>query len=201
MAQKVAIEYTCDTPRAGNKGTRCAGEPKEVRLTMDGQEYEIDLCIAHITPYETAVLKLLPFARKARPAPKAGRSAAVKTRAARHTVAAEIRAWAADHGHDVKVRGIIPSEVLTAYYGAHGQPVPEHHHRGTHTGPGKPAARASTNGGVKAAAPAEASSAPSGPVKAANPKATKAAANGEPATNGKAKAAKSAVPLVALAHA
>lgn len=96
-------------------GTELAEDAAEtVSFALDGKAYEIDLSLANARVLRAT---LVPYTDAGR---KLGRAPAAKTGApARRSGLAEIRAWAAQNGHQVASRGRIHYDVVAAYDAAH----------------------------------------------------------------------------------
>lgn len=107
MAQKVSVTYACDYD---NKEIP-AGEHRSLTFGLDGEEYEIDLCIKHSERFKSVVSG---FARHARKATARGVKRRRRTAANRRR-SAEIRAWAKKSGIPVSDRGRIPTHVLSGF--------------------------------------------------------------------------------------
>lgn len=97
------------------------GSPAERSILVvdpDGIGYEIDLNTEHLDQYEDAISKLVAAGRRVGKVSHGQRThVPAKGRAARHETQA-IREWAREHGHEVKDRGRIPAEVVSAYHAA-----------------------------------------------------------------------------------
>ncbi|MBO0813980.1 MAG: Lsr2 family protein [Actinobacteria bacterium] len=111
MAQKLSVTYACDydekeIPR---------GEHRLRRFSIDGRDYEIDLCLRHSERFDEAVSRFASRARKA-----SVRVVRTKRRTAAHRKhSAQVRAWAKANGFVVSERGRIPSDVVTSYESKH----------------------------------------------------------------------------------
>ena len=111
MAQKVSVSYACDydskeIPR---------GQHRLRRFSIDGREYEIDLCLKHSERFDEAVSRFASHARKA-----SARVARAKRRTAAHRKhSAQVRAWAKANGYAVSERGRIPADVVSKYDATH----------------------------------------------------------------------------------
>ncbi len=111
MAQKVSVTYACDY----DSKEIVSGEHLTRHFSLDGRDYEIDLCEKHSQKFDEIMRR---FAEKAR------RVSAKPARAKRRTMAhrrrsAEIRAWAKRAGMEVSDRGRIPSQVIAKYEANH----------------------------------------------------------------------------------
>ena len=112
MAQKIQTFFIDDLDGSEAEGTILFG--------LDGTQYEIDLSTSHAMELRTALARYIEAGRRitgttrrpgqnARKAPANGISNT------------EVRAWAKEHGLDVKERGRIPAEVITQYQAAAGK--------------------------------------------------------------------------------
>jgi len=90
-------------------------------FSYDGTNYEIELNKRNRTAFDKAIAPYVAAARKVRAtgsgAPVSPR--ARRSRGDRRTDLAEIRAWAAENGHNVSDRGRIAAEIVEAYDAAH----------------------------------------------------------------------------------
>ena len=111
MAQKVSVTFACDYDEKeipdGQHMTRV--------FSVDGRDYEIDLCERHSQKFDEVFRR---FAVRARKAPhRVGRA---KQRTAAHRKrSADIRAWAKDNDVSVSDRGRIPADVIARYGASH----------------------------------------------------------------------------------
>ena len=111
MAQKVSVTYACDYDQKEIP----QGQHRLRRFSIDGRDYEIDLCLKHSERFDEAVSRFASHARKA-----SARPVRAKRRTAAHRKhSAEVRAWAMAHGLAVSERGRIPAEVVGKYESAH----------------------------------------------------------------------------------
>ncbi len=111
MAQKVSVTFACDYDSKEIPG----GEHLTRAFSLDGRDYEIDLCEKHSQKFDEVVSR---FADKAR------RASSRATRTKRRTTAnrqrsADIRSWAKDSGITVSDRGRIPSQIIAKYEASH----------------------------------------------------------------------------------
>jgi hypothetical protein len=112
VAQKVSVSYACDYDQKEIP----QGQHRLRRFSIDGRDYEIDLCLKHSERFDEAVSRYASHARKA----AAGRAPRTKRRTAAHRKhRAEVRAWAKSHGFTVSERGRIPAEVVTKFESSH----------------------------------------------------------------------------------
>lgn len=107
MAQKVSVTYACDYDDKEIPD----GQQRSVTFGLDGQEYEIDLCVKHSEKFTEVVEKFAVHARRetVRGTRRRRRTAANRQRSA------EIRAWAKKNGIEVSDRGRIPAHVLAGF--------------------------------------------------------------------------------------
>lgn len=111
MAQKVSVTYACDYDQKEIP----QGQHQVRRFSIDGKDYEIDLCDKHSDKFDDALGRFAAHARKASARP--GRT---KRRTAAHRKhSAQIRAWAKSAGHTVSDRGRIPADVVSRYEASH----------------------------------------------------------------------------------
>ena len=112
MARKIQTLFIDDIDGSEAVGT--------VRFAFDGTEYEIDLSADHSGALRTTLATYIAHARKVRgTARNAPRGAGRKTASPIDTVA--VRAWAREHGIDIKERGRVPASVVAQYRDATGQ--------------------------------------------------------------------------------
>jgi nucleoid-associated protein Lsr2 len=112
VAQKVSVTYACDYDHKEIP----QGQHRARRFSIDGREYEIDLCEKHSERFDEALGRFASHARRA-----AGRIARTKRRTAAHRRhSAQIRAWARKSGLDISERGRIPADVVHRYQATHG---------------------------------------------------------------------------------
>ena len=111
MAQKVSVSYACDY----DSKEIPQGQHRLRRFSVDGREYEIDLCLKHSERFDEAVGRFASHARK--PTARVARS---KRRTAAHRKhSAQVRAWAKANGFTVSERGRIPADVVSKYDATH----------------------------------------------------------------------------------
>ena len=111
MAQKVSVTYACDFDQKEIPD----GQHRLRRFSIDGREYEIDLCMKHSERFDDAVGRFASHARKA-----AARLPRAKRRTAAHRKhSAEVRAWAKEQGLAVSERGRIPADVVSRFETTH----------------------------------------------------------------------------------
>ena len=112
MAQKVSVTYACDYDQKEIP----QGQHRLRRFSIDGRDYEIDLCLKHSERFDQAVSTYASHARKA-----SARPVRAKRRTAAHRKhSARVRAWAKANGLAVSERGRIPSDVVSRYEATHG---------------------------------------------------------------------------------
>jgi hypothetical protein len=111
VAQKVSVTYACDYDQKEIP----QGQHQVRRFSIDGKDYEIDLCDKHSEKFDDALGRYAAHARKA-----SARPARTKRRTAAHRKhSAQIRAWAKGAGYTVSDRGRIPAEVVSRYEASH----------------------------------------------------------------------------------
>jgi hypothetical protein len=111
VAQKVSVTYACDYDQKEIP----QGQHRLRRFSIDGRDYEIDLCLKHSERFDDAVSKYASHARKS-----SARVPRTKRRTAAHRKhSAEVRAWAKANGMAVSERGRIPAEVVNKYESTH----------------------------------------------------------------------------------
>ena len=110
MAQKLETLFIDDIDGGEAEGT--------VRFALDGHEFEIDLNRQHSTELRSALDKYISHARKVGGA--ARRPAARGSRRPASVDTAAVRAWAREHGLDIKDRGRVPADVVEQYRTATG---------------------------------------------------------------------------------
>jgi hypothetical protein len=111
VAQKVSVTFACDYDAKEIPN----GEHLTRSFSLDGRDYEIDLCEKHSQKFDEVVKRFADRARKV---------STKMVRAKRRTTAhrrrsAEIRAWAKHSGMEVSDRGRIPAQVITKYEANH----------------------------------------------------------------------------------
>jgi hypothetical protein len=111
VAQKVSVTFACDYDQ---KEIR-AGQHRTRRFSLDGREYEIDLCSKHSQKLDQVVHLYAEHARRASARP--GRTKRRTTAHRQHSAA--IRTWAKQAGISVSDRGRIPADVVTRYEAKH----------------------------------------------------------------------------------
>jgi hypothetical protein len=91
------------------------GEHQTRAFSLDGRDYEIDLCEKHSQKFDEALTRFADKARKV-----TGRVTRTKRRTAAHRRhSAEVRAWAKRNGIAVSDRGRIPAQVIEKYEASH----------------------------------------------------------------------------------
>lgn len=111
MAQKISVTFACDY----DSKEIAEGEHVTRAFSLDGRDYEIDLCERHSQRFDEVVGR---FADKARRV--TGRAGKPKRRTAAHRQrSADIRRWALANGLDISDRGRIPSQVIAKYEANH----------------------------------------------------------------------------------
>ena len=111
MAQKVSVTFACDYD-----GKEIPDGQHMIRVfSVDGRDYEIDLCPRHSQKFDEVFRRFAVRARKA--TQPVGRA---KQRTAAHRKrSADIRAWAKDNDVSVSDRGRIPADVIARYDASH----------------------------------------------------------------------------------
>ncbi len=111
MAQKVSVTYACDF----DSKEIAQGEHRVRKFSLDGRDYEIDLCLKHSDKFDEAIGRYADRARKV-----SGRQPRTKRRTTAHRQrSARIRQWAKDSGIGVSDRGRIPADVVSRYEATH----------------------------------------------------------------------------------
>ena len=111
MAQKVSVTFACDY----DSKEIPEGEHMTRAFSLDGRDYEIDLCEKHSQRFDDALKRFSDRARKA-----TGRVSRTKRRtAANRQHSADVRAWAKRSGIEVSDRGRIPANVIERYDASH----------------------------------------------------------------------------------
>ncbi len=111
MAQKVSVTFACDYDSKEIPD----GEHMTRAFSLDGRDYEIDLCEKHSEKFDEVFRRFADRARKV-----TGRVGRTKRRTAAHRQhSAEVRAWAKRSGIDVSDRGRIPANVIAKYEASH----------------------------------------------------------------------------------
>src|SRR5262249_60770946 len=107
VAQKLSVTYACDY----DEREIPQGQHRLRRFSIDGRDYEIDLCLSHSDRFDEAVSSYVSHARRA-----SARPMRAKRRTAAHRRhSAQVRAWAKANGLTVSERGRIPTEVVSRY--------------------------------------------------------------------------------------
>jgi Lsr2 len=111
VAQKVSVTFACDYDAKEIPD----GEQLTRAFSLDGRDYEIDLCEKHSQKFDEALTRFADRARRV-----SGRVTRPKRRTAAHRQhSAAIRAWAKESGIEVSDRGRIPAQVITRYEESH----------------------------------------------------------------------------------
>lgn len=106
MAKQVNVRLVDDVD-----GETAATET--IAFSIEGTNYEIDLCTKNADKFRKDVSTWINHARKV--AGRKGRQLTSSTSASREELAA-VRAWARENGHTVSDRGRIPADVIAAYH-------------------------------------------------------------------------------------
>jgi len=91
---------------------------EQVEFSVDGRSYEIDLSSANVERLRSVLAPFVSAGRRTG-AKRAAASAGPSRSASDREQNLAIREWATAQGMKVSERGRIPSNVLTAYHGAH----------------------------------------------------------------------------------
>jgi len=111
VAQKVSVTFACDY----DSKEIPEGEQLTRAFSLDGRDYEIDLCERHSQKFDEVFTRFVGHARKV-----TGRVTRTKRRtAANRQHSAEVRAWAKANGIEVSDRGRIPAQVISGYEASH----------------------------------------------------------------------------------
>jgi hypothetical protein len=111
VAQKVSVTFACDYDSKEIPD----GEQMTRAFSLDGRDYEIDLCEKHSQKFDEVLQRFSDRARKV-----TGRVTRTKRRTAAHRQhSAEVRAWAKRSGIEVSDRGRIPAQVIKKYDASH----------------------------------------------------------------------------------
>jgi hypothetical protein len=112
VAQKVSVTYACDLDQKEIP----EGQHRLRRFSIDGRNYEIDLCARHSEKFDELAQRYVARARRV----SARAALRVKRRTAAHRRrSAAVRAWAKEHGFTVSERGRIPAEVVRSFEASH----------------------------------------------------------------------------------
>ena len=107
VAQKVSVTFACDYDSKEIPN----GEHLTRSFSLDGRDYEIDLCEKHSQKFDETVKRFADHGRRV--SSRVGRTKRRTTAHRRRS--AEIRAWAKRSGMEVSDRGRIPAQVITKY--------------------------------------------------------------------------------------
>jgi nucleoid-associated protein Lsr2 len=111
VAQKVSVTFACDYDAREIPD----GEQLTRIFSLDGRDYEIDLCERHSQKFDEVLTRYREKARRV-----TGRVSRPKRRtAANRQRSADIRAWAKGNGIQVSDRGRIPAQVISKYDASH----------------------------------------------------------------------------------
>ena len=111
VAQKISVTFACDYDSREIPD----GEHMTRAFSLDGRDYEIDLCEKHSQKFDEVISR---FAEKARKVASRGGRPKRRTTAHRQR-SADIRAWAKHSGMEVSDRGRIPANVIAKYEANH----------------------------------------------------------------------------------
>lgn len=110
MAQKTIVSFACDYDLKDIEDNSAQTR----HFSLDGQQFELDLCDRHNDLFERTLGKWTDKAR--RPV----RTAAPRRRTTAHrSRSAAIRTWARENRMPVSERGRIPASVVREYEAAH----------------------------------------------------------------------------------
>jgi len=111
VAQKISVTFACDY----DSKEIPVGEHLTRAFSLDGRDYEIDLCERHSQKFDEVVGRFAERARKV-----SSRVSRPKRRTTAHRQhSADIRAWAKRTGMEVSDRGRIPANVIAKYEANH----------------------------------------------------------------------------------
>ncbi len=111
MAQKVSVTFACDYDEKEIPD----GQHLTRSFSLDGRDYEIDLCERHSQKLDEVFNRYATRARKT-----SNRVGRTKRRTAAHRKhSADIRSWAKGNGISVSDRGRIPADVIARYDTSH----------------------------------------------------------------------------------
>jgi len=111
VAQKISVTFACDY----DSREIPEGEQMTRAFSLDGRDYEIDLCEKHSQKFDEVLKRFADKARKV-----TNRVGKPKRRTTAHRQrSAEIRSWAKQSGMDVSERGRIPANVIAKYEANH----------------------------------------------------------------------------------
>jgi hypothetical protein len=111
VAQKISVTFACDY----DSKEIPEGEHLTRAFSLDGRDYEIDLCERHSQKFDEVIGRYAERARKV-----SSRFGRPKRRTAAHRQrSADIRAWAKHSGMEVSDRGRIPADVIAKYEANH----------------------------------------------------------------------------------
>jgi Lsr2 len=110
VAQKLSVTFACDY----DSKEIPEGEHMTRAFSLDGRDYEIDLCEKHSQKFDEVLRRFSDRARKV-----TGRVRTKRRTAAHRQHSAEVRAWAKRSGIEVSDRGRIPANVIERYDASH----------------------------------------------------------------------------------
>jgi Lsr2 len=111
VAQKISVTFACDY----DSREIPEGEHMTRAFSLDGRDYEIDLCEKHSEKFDEVLQRFKEKARRV--TSRVGKPKRRTTAHRQHS--AEIRAWAKQNGMDVSDRGRIPAGVIAKYEANH----------------------------------------------------------------------------------
>jgi hypothetical protein len=112
VAKKVSVTFACDYDAKEIPD----GEHMMRAFSLDGRDYEIDLCLRHSQKFDELFSK---FAERARKSSGRGPTRPKRRTSAHRRHSAEIRRWAKTNGITVSDRGRIPAEAIDKYNASH----------------------------------------------------------------------------------
>ena len=119
MSTTTTVTVTCDIRRAHPLAD---AEGQTVRFSLDGKDYEADLCggclgllAADLEPFTARARKLNGLLAEI----AAAKAAGARRPAAQRTYSRQARSWALGKGLLTSERGRIPDEVMRQYEAAH----------------------------------------------------------------------------------
>ncbi len=115
MAQKVQVLLVCDICEGGKPGS------ETIPFSLDGSQYEIDLCDKHAKNLRDSVSQYVGAARRATSGGARGRGGRARSGGGDRQRTQEIRAWARKKGIKVSERGRLSSDIVSQYEAANGR--------------------------------------------------------------------------------
>jgi hypothetical protein len=114
MAQRVQVLLVCDLHGDDTPGSQT------VSFSLDGANYEIDLCDAHVAELRESFGRFVSAARRTsggrgRPSGRPASSGGTRRGGTDRQRTQDIRQWARSNGLTVNERGRIPAEIVAQY--------------------------------------------------------------------------------------